>query len=144
MLLAMSLPDVAVIEASRMGEGLSTARESRPDVVVVDRTLPDGDGLDLIRALRAEPETDDVPIVLVTAGHDPADRSDVLRAGADEYLAKPFEPHDLEQLLRTLISVPAAERARRRTQARRLRPLRAAVEESGIVLPTAGEPPDPQ
>ncbi len=131
MLLGMSLPDVVVLEASRMGEGLATARETRPDVVVVDRTLPDGDGLDLVRALREAPETETVPIVLITAGHDPQDRTDVLRAGADEYLAKPFEPDDLERLLRALIDIPADERAKRRTQAPRLRPLRASGEAVG-------------
>ncbi len=129
MLLALSLPDVEIIEASRQAEGLTTALEGQPDVILVDRRLPDGDGLDLVRTLRQHPATEAVLIVLVTAGHDPEDRTDVLRAGADEYLAKPFEPDDLEALLRALIAVPAAERARRRLQARRLRPLRAATDE---------------
>ncbi|MEO6318463.1 MAG: response regulator [Acidimicrobiales bacterium] len=141
MLLAMSRPNITVIEATRMGEGLNLARQRCPDGVVVDRTLPDGDGLDLVRRLRAEPDTAAVPIVLVTAGHDPRDRSDMLRAGADEYLAKPFDPDDLEQLLRSLLNVPASERAHRRNQAPRLRPLRAATEEGApsIVLPTEDE-----
>ena len=129
MLLAMGLPDVEVIEASRMGEGHAVALAQRPDVVVVDRKLPDGDGLDLVRSLRSHPVTETMPIVLVTAGHDPQDRTEVLRAGADDYLAKPFEPHDLEHLLRALVSVPATERARRRSQARRQQPLRAATDE---------------
>lgn len=125
MLIAMGLDAVDVVEATRSTEALAIACEMRPDAVVVDRTLPDGDGLDLVRSLRATPETRDIPIVLVTAGHDDALRSEVLRAGADEYLPKPVDPAALEALVRDLLAVEPDELRRRREHAARARQLRA-------------------
>lgn len=130
MLIAMGLEAVDVIEASRSSEALQIAAAVCPDAIVVDRTLPDGDGLDLVRALRAGSATTDVPIVLVTGGHDEALRSEVLRAGADEYLPKPIDPLALESLLRELLAVDAVELRGRRERAARARPLRANTAEA--------------
>lgn len=128
MMLAMQLPQVEVLEASRITQALALARERSPHAVIVDRKLADGDGLDLIRALRATPATESVPILLITAGHDPAERPEVLGAGADEYLAKPFEPADLERQLRELLDLSPAKLRARRGQGERGRPLRADPE----------------
>ena len=125
MLLAMGLDSVEVIEASRSSEALRIAREIRPDAVIVDRNLPDGDGLDLIRALRAQPEIADAPILLVTAGHDEALRSAVLRSGADEYLGKPVDPMLLETTIRELLAQPSEVLRSRRERRARALPLRA-------------------
>jgi DNA-binding response OmpR family regulator len=129
MLIAMGLDDVEIVEASRATEALHLTDELRPDAVIVDRTLPDGDGLALVRALRSAPATADVPIVVVTAGHDEDLRSEVLRAGADEYLPKPVEPHQLEALVRRLLSVTSAQLRQRRERSARSLPLHAAAPE---------------
>ena len=71
---------------------LQSARASRPDLVVLDLGLPGRDGLDVTRELR---RTSDVPIVVVTARGDEADRIVGLELGADDYVVKPFSPKEL-------------------------------------------------
>ena len=65
------------------------------DLVLLDLMLPDGDGLDWCRALRQEPRTARLPIIILTARGDAMDRVVGLEIGADDYLAKPFEPREL-------------------------------------------------
>lgn len=80
--------------------GLAAARADAHDVVVLDVMLPDGDGFDVLRALRAER---DVPVLMLTARGDPMDRVVGLELGADDYLPKPFEPRELLARLRALV-----------------------------------------
>jgi len=67
-------------------------RESRPDLILLDRMLPGIDGLEVCRRLRAEV---DVPVIMLTALGQEHDRIDGLEAGADDYLVKPFSPREL-------------------------------------------------
>ena len=73
------------------------------DAVVLDLMLPDGDGLDLCRELRAQPGTRTVPILMLTARGEAADRVVGLELGADDYLAKPFEPRELLARVKALL-----------------------------------------
>jgi DNA-binding response OmpR family regulator len=115
MAMSMARDDVEVHEARRVHEVVGVAREVRPDAIVLDIKLPDGDGLEAARAVRADATIADVVVVVLTAGHDPERRGEVLAAGADEYVAKPFDPEALVTLLRQLVAVPAGERRIRRT-----------------------------
>jgi len=83
---------------ARDGEAL-LKRESF-DAVILDLMLPDGDGLDVCRRLRG---TTDVPILMLTARGEPMDRVIGLEVGADDYLAKPFEPRELQARLRAIL-----------------------------------------
>ena len=83
---------------AREGEAL-LKRESF-DAVILDLMLPDADGLDLCRRLRA---LSDVPILMLTARGEPMDRVVGLEIGADDYLAKPFEPRELQARLRAIL-----------------------------------------
>ena len=74
-------------------EGLALLQTEPPDVLLLDVMLPDANGLDLCRRLRAQGT--DVPILMLTARGDPIDRVLGLEIGADDYLAKPFEPREL-------------------------------------------------
>ena len=79
------------------------------DAVILDLTLPDIDGLDVCRALRAKTDT---PVLMLTARGDATDRIIGLELGADDYLPKPFEPRELLARLRAILrrrGVPAGE-----------------------------------
>ena len=87
-----------VAEASQLDKLL--ARESF-DVLVLDLMMPGEDGLSICRRLRASGET--IPIMMLTARGDPIDRIIGLEMGADDYLAKPFEPRELAARLRAML-----------------------------------------
>ena len=73
------------------------------DAVVLDLTLPDMDGLEVCRELRRPNPTATMPILMLTARGEPADRVIGLELGADDYLAKPFEPRELLARVRALL-----------------------------------------
>lgn len=77
--------------------GLEQARRHHPDLVLLDLMLPDIDGFEVCRRLRAEPATMAVPVVMVTALHGDAHRRLGFRVGANAYLTKPYGPSDLYQ-----------------------------------------------
>ena len=81
---------------------LVAAREERPDLVVLDVSMPGATGLQVCEALRADPGTAGLRILLLSAGASPADVSRGLAAGADAYLPKPFGVATLVQQIRTL------------------------------------------
>jgi len=85
----------AVISVSSGSEGLRRARQERPDLIVLDLMLPGLDGLHVCQALRADPETAAVPIIMLTARGEEADRIRGLELGADDYVTKPFSPKEL-------------------------------------------------
>ena len=76
-------------------DALTKARQSTPDLVVLDIMLPDLDGLQVCQALRGDPSTSKVPILMLTAKGEEADRVRGLELGADDYVTKPFSPKEL-------------------------------------------------
>lgn len=90
--------------------GLTELEALSPDVLILDVMLPDTNGLDLCRQLRARGA--DVPILMLTARGDPIDRVLGLEIGADDYLGKPFEPRELVARVRALARRRRAEQAR--------------------------------
>lgn len=72
--------------------GLSAVREDSPDLVVLDLGLPDLNGAEIARRIR---HTDDTPIIILTAADDVGTKVEMLNAGADDYLAKPFHSDEL-------------------------------------------------
>jgi DNA-binding response OmpR family regulator len=80
--------------------GLAMARREHPDLIVLDLMLPGMDGLDVCRALRRE---SDVPIIMLTARSEEADRLIGLELGADDYITKPFSPRELVARVRALL-----------------------------------------
>jgi two-component system phosphate regulon response regulator OmpR len=73
------------------------------DALLLDLMLPDGDGLELTRELRAAPPTQRLPLLMLTARGEPMDRVVGLELGADDYLPKPFEPRELLARLKALL-----------------------------------------
>ncbi len=78
-------------------------RAQRPDLLVLDLMLPDRDGWDITRALRAEPATAQLPIIMLTARVDDVDKILGLELGADDYVTKPFNPRELVARVRALL-----------------------------------------
>jgi len=84
--------------------GLSTLQDKPFDMVVLDLMLPDIDGLEVCRRLRALPgEVARTPVLMLTAKGDPMDRIVGLELGADDYLPKPFEPRELLARIRAVL-----------------------------------------
>jgi DNA-binding response OmpR family regulator len=90
----------AVLTAGDGEAALATARRERPDLVVLDLSLPALDGLDVARALRRDRN---VPIIMLTARIDEVDRVAGLELGADDYVAKPFSPRELVARVRAVL-----------------------------------------
>jgi len=97
---ALGSEPTEVETASRWSSGLRQALSARHDVIVLDIMLPDGDGFDLCRRLRAEGIR--TPLLFLTARDDVADRVRGLDAGADDYLKKPFALAELRARIRAL------------------------------------------
>ena len=95
--------DVGGLDIAETADGttaLDLARETPPDLVLLDWLMPGLSGLDLCRALRSDPRTAGATIVMVTARAMASDRDAALAAGADHYVAKPFSPSALLETVR--------------------------------------------
>lgn len=92
-----------VLKSGSGEEGLKLARAKLPDAVVLDLMLPDLDGLEVCRALKADPATAHIPIVMLTAKGEEADIVAGLEMGADDYIPKPFSPRVLVSRIKAVI-----------------------------------------
>ncbi len=84
-------------------KGLELATRELPDVIVTDYMMPEMDGLSLIRALRSDPKTRNIPVIMLTAKNQVQDRIDAREAGAEIYLNKPFSPRELRSAVGQLL-----------------------------------------
>jgi PAS domain S-box-containing protein len=106
------------VEAATGGEGLKAA-EDHIDLVVLDVNLPDLDGFEVCRALRARPETAEVPVIYLSAAFtDFSDRQQGMEVGADSYLTHPADPTALVATVRALLFAREAHARRRAANAR--------------------------
>jgi len=92
-----------VAEARDGEEALVLCQEERPDIVLLDWMLPHLSGIEVCRRLRRQPETRDVPIIILTARGEEADKIRGLDSGADDYVTKPFSPAELISRLRAVL-----------------------------------------
>jgi len=96
----LSMIGYDVVTASDGQEALKAYREQTPDLIVLDVMMPQGDGYYVTQTLRKE---SDVPIIMLTALGDVADRITGLQFGADDYLVKPFSPKELEARINSIL-----------------------------------------
>lgn len=75
--------------------GLSRAHKTLPDLIILDLMLPDMGGLEICRALKSDPKTKHIPVMMLTAKGEEVDRIVGFEVGADDYLTKPFSPREL-------------------------------------------------
>jgi len=94
---------VAPVPAASAAEMRACIAQGGIDIVVLDVMLPDGDGLALCSALRHQPETAQLPVIMLTAQGDPGSRVLGLELGADDYVSKPFEPRELVARIKAVL-----------------------------------------
>jgi two-component system alkaline phosphatase synthesis response regulator PhoP len=82
---------------------LHTIRRERPDLVVLDLMLPDRDGWEITRTVRSDPNLASLPIIMLTARVEDTDKIVGLELGADDYIAKPFNPHEVVARVRAVL-----------------------------------------
>jgi len=87
-------------------EGLAMARELHPDVVISDIMMPRRDGLQLLSDLKADPRTEDLPVILLSAKAQKSEVQHGLDMGADDYITKPFDPIQLIDRLNAVMGKP--------------------------------------
>lgn len=109
--------------ASAGDEALAYARRQPVDVIILDVMLPGMSGLEVCRALRSDKATAAVPIIMLTARAEEADRVIGLDLGADDYVAKPFSPNELVARVKALMR-----------RSRRQEPQESMLEFAGIVM----------
>jgi len=107
---ALSAEGYEVLIASSGGQGLESARTSRPDVVVLDRNLPDADGLAVLQTLRTEGGADAPSVIMATAYGEVENAVQALKAGAFDYLTKPLQLPDLVVTVRRAFETRRLER----------------------------------
>ena len=98
----LSVTTYRLLEAIDGEQGVAMAFAARPDLVLMDIQLPKLSGLDATRKIRQDPRTAHVPIIVVTSFALSGDDQKALEAGASAYLAKPYSPRQMLELIRTL------------------------------------------
>jgi len=101
-------------EVQGHGKGESALAEIArvsPDIVVLDVMLPGRSGLEILRDLRADPATRDLPVLMLTAKGQAKDREQAMALGANAFLTKPFSNAELVSIVGTLTDAPAAARS---------------------------------
>jgi DNA-binding response OmpR family regulator len=93
-----------VVRASDGEQALALAKEHRPDLAVLDVMMPKLTGYDVTRELRANAETSQIPVILLTARVQEADVARGFEAGADDYVKKPFSPQELKARVQAVLA----------------------------------------
>jgi DNA-binding response OmpR family regulator len=96
----LSADGYEVLEAADGEEALAMARSRHPDLLVLDKVMPKIDGFEVARAIRGDPETRAVPIVMLTEQASEERVLGGLQLGVEEYMPKPFSPHELSVRVR--------------------------------------------
>jgi DNA-binding response OmpR family regulator len=92
-----------VVEAVDGEQALTLVRSEQPDLVVLDKVMPKCDGIQVIRALREDPRTREVPVLMLTERTGEEAVLGGLHLGVEEYMPKPFSPHELSVRIRRVL-----------------------------------------
>jgi two-component system, OmpR family, response regulator MtrA len=103
--LRLSRSGYEVVVARDGEEALRLAQEKHPDLAVLDWMMPKASGIEVLRAIRADAEIADIPVVLLTARASESDVQEGMDAGADDYVAKPFSPQELAARVHSILGV---------------------------------------
>jgi len=95
----LELANYRVSLAKNGKEGIALASQGTPDLILCDIMMPEANGYEVLRALKTNPKTKDIPFVFVTASVEKKDIANALGMGADGYLKKPYETEELIDLV---------------------------------------------
>jgi CheY-like chemotaxis protein len=105
-----------VLEADDGNRGIEAALEHQPDVVILDLMMPGADGFEVLRVLRAHPDAEEVPVLVLTADARSEDHRRCFQLGADEVITKPFVPEALTDGVSKVLGSSLADRIARRSR----------------------------
>ncbi|MBE7554213.1 MAG: response regulator transcription factor [Anaerolineales bacterium] len=114
-----------VLTAHNGETALHILRRDHPALLVLDLMLPDRDGWDITRLVRADPSLAHLPVIMLTARIDDADKIIGLELGADDYITKPFNPREVVARVRSVL---------RRSQANQLSPQRRILQQADLLM----------
>lgn len=100
---SLGMEGYEVITALDGEEALKKASETKPDLIVLDIMMPKMDGYETCKALKADPATKDIPVILLSAKGRNVDMQTGYDVGADEYITKPFSPRKLVDRINTML-----------------------------------------
>ena len=140
MQITFSREDAQVICVANGAGALARARDSRPDVIVVDVTLEQGDGYSVCQSLKAEPDLAQVPVMLLANKQNPIDEAKVAACGAQGHAVKPFDTQTMVDKVRALANLPPVAAPAAWTP----RPAAAPVAQAKAATPPAAPPPTPR
>ena len=103
------LPNIQPVQASNGFEALKTLPLQSIDIILTDINMPDINGLELVSFVKNHPHYRNIPVVIITTEKSEADRTRGLALGADHYLNKPFDPHDLQQIICDLLEMDRSD-----------------------------------
>ena len=104
----LMLEDFQVVTAKNGRHGVEAAKQHQPALILCDVMMPEMDGHDVLKALREEPATSNIPFIFLTAKAHHLDRREGMELGADDYLTKPFRPNEVIKAIRVRLERHAA------------------------------------
>ena len=117
--------DLKVTSVPDGSSALAEVKRRLPDLILLDLMLPKVDGLEVCRLLKGEPETKNVPIIMITAKGEEVDRIVGLELGADDYIIKPFSPREVVLRVRSVL---------KRSVANFQKEITAQIEANGVII----------
>lgn len=93
-----------VITAQNGQEGLNILKNDKPDLILLDMSMPVMDGFQMLEQLRKDPQLKDIPVIMLTANSDTKNIKEASTYGIEDYLTKPFEPEDLRQRIDSILA----------------------------------------
>jgi len=130
--LTFSKEDFQIIKALNGVEAIAKAKESKPDIVLLDLFMPDKSGYEVCESLRGDPQLKEVPIILLVGAFETFDKERSLRSGADDHVTKPFESKKLIAKVKQHLFAKAAKLASQRVEQK---------EEAPSIPPSVEAPP---
>ena len=106
--MALEIADFNCIEAENIQQAFTLIVDERPDLVLLDWMLPGGSGMELLRRLKRDDSTREVPVIMLTAKTSEDNVIQGLDVGADDYITKPFATQELVEKVSEILDVPDA------------------------------------